>query len=252
MILLPDDLPNDTPHAAPVVRLKPVLAPAFISLPQNSNRVLSGEQRISRLAESSLPLELPGTYVLYHGPRTAPDLQRLLEAWNWATKALGDDTLLVLAGLRSSEISLVNNMLGSAAFQHTVQALPELEIKHLAAVYQGCRAVIHPAPVSPWEVPARLALANGKPLVGVETPWTDAICGPAAYLVPSGGKAEDIPRALGAALISVMVEESLAEGLSQAARQRSAAWLESSSRELFQQQLLEAYRLLTFQNAGGE
>jgi glycosyltransferase involved in cell wall biosynthesis len=79
----------------------------------------------------------------------------------------------------------------------------------------------------------RLALACGRPLVAYETAHIDAIVGPAAYLVPSGDS-----RALGAGLVTLVVEELVAEGLSQAARQRSADWRNSG----FGQDLLTGYR----------
>jgi glycosyltransferase involved in cell wall biosynthesis len=65
----------------------------------------------------------------------------------------------------------------------------------------------------------RLALASGRPVVAADHPLADALVGPAAYLAPAGDS-----RALGAGLITVLVEEDLAGRLSQAARQRAASW----------------------------
>jgi glycosyltransferase involved in cell wall biosynthesis len=79
----------------------------------------------------------------------------------------------------------------------------------------------------------RLALACGRPLVAYETAHIDAIVGPAGYLVPLGDT-----RALGAGLVTLVVEERVADGLSQAARQRSADWRNSG----FGQDLLAGYR----------
>ena len=86
----------------------------------------------------------------------------------------------------------------------------------------------------------RAALACAKPVVAYESAWADAMVGPAAYLVPPGGGAQAGSRALGAALITVVVEESVAEELSQAARLRSAQWGQAE----FGERLAEAYRQL--------
>jgi glycosyltransferase involved in cell wall biosynthesis len=56
--------------------------------------------------------------------------------------------------------------------------------------------------------------------------------GAAAYLIPRGD-----PRALGAAIISVIVEEQLAKQLSDAAARRAAAW----DRAAFGIQLVSLY-----------
>ncbi len=64
---------------------------------------------------------------------------------------------------------------------------------------------------------------------------SDALVGPAAYLV-----ALDHPRELGAALLTVIVEEEVASQLSAAALRRAAGW----QTEAFRQELGEAYRIL--------
>jgi glycosyltransferase involved in cell wall biosynthesis len=69
-------------------------------------------------------------------------------------------------------------------------------------------------------------MACGKPLVASETALTDAIVGPAAYLAPPGDA-----RSLGAALVTVIVEEQVAENLSAAASRRSANWRAAEFRE---------------------
>ena len=76
-------------------------------------------------------------------------------------------------------------------------------------------------------------MACGKPLVASETALTGAIVGPAAYLAPPGDA-----RSLGAALVTVIVEEQVAENLSAAASQRSANWRAVEFRE----QLERIYR----------
>lgn len=85
--------------------------------------------------------------------------------------------------------------------------------------------MIHLAEIAPWGDPLRMALACGKPVIGLESRHSGALLGPAAYLTPGDGAEEAISRGLGAALITVLVEEGVAQSLSQKARQRAAAYV---------------------------
>lgn len=79
------------------------------------------------------------------------------------------------------------------------------------------------------------ALACGKPVVGAEGEIMNALVGPAAFLAPAGDA-----RALGAALLTVIVEEEVAERLSKAAWERVSRW----GSESFGERLLGAYQVL--------
>ncbi len=87
--------------------------------------------------------------------------------------------------------------------------LPPLIPPEIPALYRRASALFHPAPVTPWGGPVRHALASGAPVVALETGLSSAMVGPAAYLVPG----ED-DRAMGAALITVIVEDEVREQLS--------------------------------------
>jgi glycosyltransferase involved in cell wall biosynthesis len=115
----------------------------------------------------------------------------------------------------------------------TILELPAVSPRQVERIYQGCTALLQPLPVSAWGEPVRLALACGKPVVAVETHRADALVGPAAYLI-----AEDDSRAMGAALITTVVETSLAERLSQAAVRQAAGWETGQ----FSSRLLEIYQ----------
>ena len=62
--------------------------------------------------------------------------------------------------------------------------------------------------------------------------------GPAAYLVSAGKDGHVDTRAMGAAIVTVIVEESVAEELSRAARERSARWEQHDFSEALQQAYL--------------
>ena len=188
-------------------------------------------------------LELPQAFILYHGPYAWRDLRRMLDAWSWAAGSIGEDFPLVVLGLNDA----VQNSLRSLAQEYglvgTVRALPALALDDLAAVYRGCSALLHAAPVAPWGGPLRLALACGKPVVGLEDRLSDALVGSAAYLVGKGDTWQANSRALGAALVTVMVEASVADSLAAQAYQRAVEW-KTSDPANFTQHLRAVYQLL--------
>jgi glycosyltransferase involved in cell wall biosynthesis len=222
-LLWPEDLPelNDglLPSRAGVTiyKLPPVVHPEFLQ---------PGSLNISEL-------DLPDEYVLYHGSNSGTALRRLFEIWSWAAGSVGEYYPLVLLGLDEAERSHVEGLAGEFALAGSIRSLPGLSPAQVAAVYRGSSALLHPGAVSPWGDPLRLALASGLPVVAAESPLADAMVGPAAYLAPAGD-----PRTLGAALITVLVEEELSGRLAQAARQRAATW----KMDHFPGRLLETYQ----------
>lgn len=164
-------------------------------------------------------LDLPETYLLYHGPAGASAMDQLFNAWRWAAGPIGDYHPLLVLGFNAEERSHLTELAKTFDFGGTVRALPELSPPAVALLYQGSTALFHPASEPLWGGPIRHALACGKPIVASQHPQTSRLVGPAAYLV-----AGDDSRLLGAALITVVVEEDVAGKLAQAARQRAAAW----------------------------
>jgi hypothetical protein len=232
-IFWPEDLPQ--PHLpARLIPLPPVLHPDFFSPLQDTPEP-------GAIGAGLFP-ELPETFILYHGPTNRSWLLRLLEAWSWAAGAIGDYYPLLILGLDSAAGAGLSRLLEELQMAGTVRALPVLPTPALAAIYQRCTALFHPAPLSPWGCPVRAALACGKPVVALESPYADAVAGPAAYLAPAG---QD--RSLGAALITVVVEPEVSENLSRQARARAAAWQDNGSggEGRFGARLAAAYRLLT-------
>lgn len=255
--LWPSDLPAP-PAGAPLRQLPPAVHSLFYA--SQTPPVLP-----AAAAAELDSLHLPEASILYHGPGDERALRSLLAAWSWAAPSIGSDNPLLLVGLDSTARTRLEAILDEYHLAGTVRSLPLLSLPALAALYHTCSAVIHPVEASPWGDAARLALAAGRPLVGLETPFAAALAGPAAYLVPlvapqPAGKppaqdgtaslavsrwnpsvAAPDHRALGAALITVIVEDSLAQALSDAAHQRVASW----SVAQFAGQLEETYRQLT-------
>jgi len=217
--------PNDLPEpdlGISLSKLPPMIHPRFHDV----------------ISTSSLP-ELPETYILYHGPQTNAALHRLVEAWSWATGSIGEYYPLLVLGIEPPGSLKLNSLLEQAGLAKTVSLLPPLSLENLIYLYQHCKAVFHPAGVPIWGGPLRAALACGKPLVALETAWSDSLVGPAGYLVKPDRP--DSSRALGAALITVIVEEEVAANLAQAARERSASWHSNH----FTASLETAYQTLT-------
>ena len=223
-IIWPTDLPEPK-VGIPLFKLPPIIPKIFWDENQFSID-LAG-------------VELPENYILCQGTNAESDLRMLLDAWRWASTTLGETMSLVTVGLDlEARLQLVKL---SADYQltGTVLALPEVPLAKLAVVFRRCTALLQINPISPWGDPIRLALASGKPVVGLENPLSDALVGPAAYLVRPGESAKATARALGAALVTVIGEESVAEPLADEAKKRSAAWKVAES--LFGDELSFAY-----------
>ncbi len=201
-VFWPEDLPRP---ARDVIPLPPIVHPDFIP-------------------DACDPLQIPGvdlpeTYVLYHGPGDAISLRRALEAWTWAAGPVGQDYPLVLLGLGAEAQGIVERLAQELNLRDTLVPLPVIPPGWVAPLYRRAQALFHPASVSAWGGAIRHALACGKPVVAAETAWASAIVGPAAILVEPGDT-----RRLGAGVIGVIVKEELSAQLREAAIARSAGW----------------------------
>jgi hypothetical protein len=163
-------------------------------------------------------LSLPDSFILYHGSFDPAELRTLFDAWTWGAGAVGDYYPLLLLGGQEARISL-NDLLDGYSFGEAVRLLPPLSPPEVPALYRKASALIHPGTETPWGGAIRHALACGLPVVTTDIPRNSALTGPAAFTIAPGDS-----RKLGAALITVIVEEEVAQKLSQAGRQRAAGW----------------------------
>jgi glycosyltransferase involved in cell wall biosynthesis len=138
-----------------------------------------------------------------------------------------------LLGLRQGEKIRAEKLANEYDLGETVRVLPPITPPHLPSLYQGCAALYHPTPLSPWGGPVLRALACARPVVALDEPLTHALVGEAAYTVTEGDG-----RGMGAAFISVVIKEELSRKLTQAARRRAAAWRSST----FSDELLGIYK----------
>ncbi len=178
---------------------------------------------------SDLP-PLPEAFVLYHVPNPQQHLPLALEVWyRWAASGLGEASPLVLLGVESSQVTIPKGLEG------TIVPYPSLPTRYLPQIYARAVALFHPAPATPAGSPLRLALAWGVPIAGLEEPTTEALVGDAAYLAPATD-----PRALGAALVTLVVEPAVAETLAQRGAARAAAWTDAKFLQAVTQALSNA------------
>lgn len=206
-----DDLPLPS-LPMPTLKLPPIVHPFLDE---------TGED----LLPYSIEVDLPETFVLYHGPSGPRDVEHLLEAWSWAAASIGENFPLLIAGLSREGRQHLLGLLQGSDLTQSLYLLPNLSPLALLGLYRRCTALFHPSRLSPWDITLRGALALGKPVVSIEHPWSDAIVGEAAYLIP-----EEDTRNLGAAIITVIVEQEVALQLSQAALRRAARWKGASFR----------------------
>lgn len=215
-IFWPNDLITDRQPGA-FQWLPPVVNSGFSTDTNLANQIRGNGS--ARAWEELRRLDLPDTYLLYHGPASTLAMGWLCNAWSWTAGPIGEYHPLLVLGFNAAER---DNFLKTTEFFHfgeTVRVLPALSPQAVALLYQRCTALFHPAPEPVWGGPIRHALACGKPVVASQEAETSRLVGPAAYLA-----AGDDGRSLGAALITVVVEEEVTKTLAQAARQRAAAW----------------------------
>lgn len=226
-VFWPDDLPTQPGDSFRLI--PPLVNPEFTRAPAAQ--------------EAWAGFDLPETYVLYHGPYDHHSMQRLLAAWSWAAGAIGTYYPLILYGVPTGQRERLAGMLERVKLADSAILLETSGAAHsgtlCGALYAGCSALFHPAAVSAWGDPVRQALACGKPVVVSANPWSEALVGPAGYL--AGGESmnpDEAARQLGAALITVIVEEQMAEELAQSAAQRAQSW----QPERHWQALMESWR----------
>jgi glycosyltransferase involved in cell wall biosynthesis len=163
--------------------------------------------------------EVPDSYLLYHGPAHAKAINDLLEAWSWAAASIGDLFPLVMLGLNAESNKMMEEKIKDNHMEEYIILLPELSWADLVNIYKASSAVIIADQEISWGSSARLALAAGKSMVGIKNAANDKLLGPAAYLVEKG----DL-RSFGAAMITIVVDESVWEKMEESANHHSAKW----------------------------
>jgi glycosyltransferase involved in cell wall biosynthesis len=198
-VLLAEDVPDrpDLPHRQ---RVPPIVSPAFHSV--SSEARPDGTDRPFALAWAE----------------DDTGWRRLLAAWTWVDASLGDSVTLVLLVPRATHVDLVRGEARRLGIDASVEARTPDDEQVLSDLYRRASAVLQAGGSSTAQV-YRWALASGAPLAAESTPEAASIVGPAGYLVEPADT-----RALGAAALTLLVEESVHQRLRELGLQRAAAY----------------------------
>jgi len=224
IVLWPEDLPKPEGLGmeTQLVKLPPLVHPAF-----KPGRRVENHPSMSAL---------PDAFVLYQGPEKPEDLYPLLEAWSWAAGSIGEGVPLVILSERTNAGLNLDEKLVDPELMKSVRVLSIPSTGNpaslTASTYMQAQAFFSAVEMLPWGDPMRRAMRCGLPVAAVETKWTGAAAGPAAYLATKGDA-----RALGAALLTLVVEEEAAEKMGEAAAARAEKW----QTKVFGERLLEVY-----------
>lgn len=194
---------------------------AFRVLPQERDR---------RIRSS---YDLADEYVLCHG-MSVGEAPALAAAWTWVDGSVGDTVPLVVCGLDGEGARTLNAAARAMEVGHSMRALQCVPYCDLPAIYRGARVLLQPSRAGNLQV-FRWALACGVPVVVPHEPSAAAVLGDAAYLVQPGDA-----RALGAAVLTLVVEPQLHESLKQRGLLRAAGYHESARRSGMWRELTSA------------
>jgi len=202
--LILSDLPTAGPGARGVASVPPFVGAGFRP-PDGSGA--SAPERFG--------LE-PG-YVLCCGLQ-AEQLPLLLAAWTWVEGSIGDAAPLALLGLDPSAEQAAWAQARELGIETSLKILPPAALTDLPDLYRGAAAYLSVGLGASGQS-LRWALSCGVPVAGLNSPETDSILGEAAYLVPPGEA-----RRLGAACLTLLVEEQVAAALRQKGLGRATAY----------------------------
>ncbi len=195
-----------------------------------------GEWQVDDPIRAGYGIEQEG-YVLYLGGfDTRKNVRGLLSAWTWASGSIGQGYPLILAGQLPAP--------GSPHYADYLALAQELDIAdtvrfigpvaeaHKPALYRGATAFVYPSRYEGFGLPLLEAMACGVPVVAGSGASLPEVVGSAGYLIPP-----DDTRAIGAALLTIVVEPSVHADL----RARSLAQAQTFSWERTARETALAY-----------
>lgn len=200
-VLMAADLTRGT-HAGRLY--PPFVSPPFMKSPAESG----GTERLRVLCYDTDPQAI----------------RRALAAWTWVDGSLGDTYPLQFLSWDPRIGELIHAMAAEFDVADSVAAGPPTH--DLAQLYREAAVFLSVGPLA-WGQPFRWALASGAPIAAFESPAAGSIVGDAGYLVRDGDT-----RALGAACLSLLVQEELAESLRVKGQRRAAAYRDRPPLEL--------------------
>jgi len=160
--------------------------------------------------------DLPEAFVLAvcESPAALP---LLLAAWTWVESSLGDTYALLLAAHNEEARHAVQLAAGRMGLSETVRSVV-LADEAWPAVFRRAATLLH-AGERQNAVALRWALASNLPVAALATPASESIVGTAGYLV-----SPPEARALGAACLTLLVEEEIAASLREKGSERARSY----------------------------
>lgn len=197
LTLYPDDLQADEELPKNGERFTPFLSPAFDQPADSKSR----------------------SYVLCYGLRQH-QVGLLLAAWSWIDGSLGDTYPLVLLGSSPELEAFVRLAAEPLNLNDSIAFRPEVDLNSLPSIYRAAAVFLSSGAAASGQT-LRWALASGTPVASVDGPVAASILGGAGYLAPEGDA-----RALGAACLSLLVQEQLADQLRERGKRIAARYFE--------------------------
>jgi hypothetical protein len=149
---------------------------------------------------------LRGDYVLAWACSRS-GLRRLLAAWTWVDGSLGDSVALALLCGNNSIRGEAEAQASDLDLAESVRPIVLDRADGLPSLFRGARAFLG-VEAGPTPQILRWAMASGAAIAAESTPEAEAVTGEASYLAAPGDT-----RALGAAVLTLLVEEEVADRL---------------------------------------
>jgi hypothetical protein len=162
------------------------------------------------------PADLPEAFVLAVCESTAV-LPLLLAAWTWVESSLGDTYVLLLAAHNEEARHAAQLAADRMGVSETVRSVV-LADEAWPAVFRRAATLLH-AGERQNAAALRWALASDLPVAALATPASESIVGTASYLV-----SPPEARALGAACLTLLVEEEIAASLREKGSERARSY----------------------------
>jgi len=177
--------------------------------------------------------EIGEEYVLCYG-FNRKDIPLILSAWTWVDGSLGDTVPLTFLGADPTVTTEIHSKAAELGIEASVRTQSEVTYEDLPKLYGGAAAYLGTEFEAAGQA-LRWALAAGTPVVGLKTPDFESVLGGAAYLVPAGDS-----RSLGAACLTVLIQERVSEPLREKGQQRAKEYLDDRAHVPLVELLTEA------------
>lgn len=142
----------------------------------------------------------------------------LLAAWSWVEASTGEAAPLVLLGVEPAAERSILDQARAIGVESTVRIHPALPLGELPELFRRAAAYLNVDP-EPNGQPLRWAMSCGVPVAGPSWPVAAAVLGRAGYLVQPGDA-----RRLGAACLTLLVDEQVAADLRSTGLARAEAY----------------------------